>query len=59
MNPVLQTEFAFTARVTVSAPVAVGDGPEGLRRFVFLEYLKTAIYWVRFGITPWTKDTAI
>jgi hypothetical protein len=37
MNPTFQTEFAFTARVTVSAPVAVGDGPEGLRRFVAIE----------------------
>jgi hypothetical protein len=30
----LQTEYAFTARVAVAAPVTIGEGPEGLRRFV-------------------------
>ena len=37
MNPVLQTEYAFTARVAVAAPLVVGNGPEGLRRFVAIE----------------------
>jgi Protein of unknown function (DUF3237) len=32
--PTLETEFAFTARVSVAAPLVVGDGPEGLRRFI-------------------------
>jgi hypothetical protein len=36
-QPELQTEFAFTARVSVSSPVTVGNGPEGLRRFVAIE----------------------
>ena len=30
----LNTEFAFTARVAVASPVVVGNGPTGLRRFV-------------------------
>lgn len=30
----LQTEYAFTARVAVAAPTTIGEGPEGLRRFV-------------------------
>ena len=30
----LQTEYAFTARVAVAPPVTVGEGPQGLRRFV-------------------------
>jgi hypothetical protein len=30
----LNTEFAFTARVAVAPPVVVGNGPTGLRRFV-------------------------
>jgi hypothetical protein len=30
----LQTEYAFTARVAVAPPVTVGNGPQGLRRFV-------------------------
>jgi hypothetical protein len=33
----LATEFAFTARVSVAAPIVVGNGPEGLRRFVAIE----------------------
>ena len=33
-EPVLKTEFAFTARVSVASPVTIGNGPEGLRRFV-------------------------
>jgi hypothetical protein len=33
-QPVLHTEYAFTARVSVAPPVTVGSGPEGLRRFV-------------------------
>jgi hypothetical protein len=36
-QPELRTEFAFTARVSVAAPLTVGDGPEGLRRFVAIE----------------------
>jgi hypothetical protein len=36
-EPVLETEFAFTARVAVAPPITVGDGPEGLRRFVAIE----------------------
>jgi hypothetical protein len=35
--PDLKTEFAFTARVAVAAPTTIGDGPEGLRRFVAIE----------------------
>jgi hypothetical protein len=31
---VLKTEYAFTARVSVDSPTVVGNGPEGLRRFV-------------------------
>jgi uncharacterized SAM-binding protein YcdF (DUF218 family) len=49
----------------VSLPSCAGMKPslwpsngEGLRRFVFLEYLKTAVYCVRFGITPWTSKGA-
>lgn len=30
----LQTEYAFTARVAVAPPVTVGEGPQGLRRFI-------------------------
>ena len=30
----LQTEYAFTARVAVAPPLTVGEGPQGLRRFV-------------------------
>ena len=33
-QPELKTEYAFTARVAVSSPVTVGNGPEGLRRFI-------------------------
>jgi hypothetical protein len=33
----LETEYAFTARVTVARPITVGNGPEGLRRFVGIE----------------------
>ena len=33
----LKTEYAFTARVSVAQPVVVGNGPEGLRRFVAIE----------------------
>jgi Protein of unknown function (DUF3237) len=36
-EPVLKTEFAFTARVSVAPPVTIGNGPEGLRRFVAIE----------------------
>jgi len=32
--PVIETGFAFTARVAVAPPVVVGQGPDGLRRFV-------------------------
>lgn len=32
--PVLQSEFAFTARVSVAEPIVIGTGPEGLRRYV-------------------------
>jgi hypothetical protein len=34
MSPVLKTEFAFTAKVAVAPPIIIGNGPEGLRRFV-------------------------
>ena len=30
----LKTEYAFTARAAVAAPTTVGNGPEGLRRFI-------------------------
>ncbi len=30
----LQTEYAFTARVKVDAPIIIGQGAEGLRRYV-------------------------
>lgn len=33
-QPLLETEYAFTARVSVAPPITVGNGPEGLRRFV-------------------------
>jgi hypothetical protein len=33
-SPAFRTEFAFTARVSVAAPILVGQGPAGLRRFV-------------------------
>ncbi len=36
-QPELKTEYAFTARVAVSSPVTVGNGPEGLRRFIAIE----------------------
>jgi Protein of unknown function (DUF3237) len=36
-QPELATEFAFTARVALAPPVAIGDGPEGLRRFIPIE----------------------
>ncbi|MEP7246088.1 MAG: DUF3237 domain-containing protein [Gammaproteobacteria bacterium] len=36
-TPVLKTEYAFTVRATVGAPVVVGNGPEGLRRFIPIE----------------------
>jgi hypothetical protein len=36
-EPVLKTEFAFTARVAVAVPTTIGEGPEGLRRFVAIE----------------------
>jgi hypothetical protein len=32
--PAFCTEFAFTAHVSVAAPIVVGEGPAGLRRFV-------------------------
>jgi hypothetical protein len=32
--PDLKVEFAFTVRATLAPPVVVGQGPEGLRRFV-------------------------
>jgi len=32
--PVIRTEYAFTARVSVAAPFIIGTAPEGLRRFV-------------------------
>ena len=32
--PPIATEYAFTAEITLGAPVVVGQGPEGLRRFV-------------------------
>jgi len=32
--PELKLEYAFTVRATLSAPVVIGQGPEGLRRFV-------------------------
>jgi hypothetical protein len=30
----LKTEYAFTARVLLSPTIVIGDGPEGLRRYV-------------------------
>src|SRR5262245_45450249 len=33
-EPALTTRFAFTARVDVAAPTTIGEGPEGVRRFV-------------------------
>ena len=35
--PELDLEFAFTVRAALSPPVIVGEGPEGLRRFVPIE----------------------
>ena len=32
--PELNLEFAFTVRAALSPPIVVGQGPEGLRRFV-------------------------
>jgi hypothetical protein len=32
--PLIRTEYAFTARVSVAAPQVIAAGPEGLRRFV-------------------------
>lgn len=32
--PGLKSEYAFTARVTVAAPVIIGQGAEGLRRYI-------------------------
>jgi hypothetical protein len=32
--PELKTEYAFTVRARLDAPIVVGEGPEGLRRFV-------------------------
>jgi hypothetical protein len=34
MTPPLRTEYAFTARVSVGTAVIVGEGPQGLRRYV-------------------------
>ena len=31
---VLATEHAFTVRASLAAPLVVGEGPEGLRRFI-------------------------
>src|ERR1044071_9834005 len=36
-QPEPQTQYAFTARVKVAAPTTIGNGPEGLRRFVAIE----------------------
>ncbi len=33
-TPALKTEFAFTARVSVGPALVIGNGPEGLRRFI-------------------------
>jgi hypothetical protein len=33
-QPELRVEYAFTVRANLSAPIVVGEGPEGLRRFV-------------------------
>jgi hypothetical protein len=32
--PQIQTEYAFTVRAALAPPVAIGQGPEGLRRFI-------------------------
>ena len=32
--PTLKTEFAFTVRASVAPPIVIGNGPDGLRRFV-------------------------
>lgn len=32
--PLVRTEYAFTARVLVGAAIVVGQGPQGLRRYV-------------------------
>jgi hypothetical protein len=32
--PELNLEFAFTVRASLEAPVVIGNGPEGLRRFI-------------------------
>ena len=32
--PELKLEFAFTVRASLEAPLVIGNGPEGLRRFV-------------------------
>jgi hypothetical protein len=32
--PLIRTEYAFTARVSVAAPLAIAVAPEGLRHFV-------------------------
>jgi len=32
--PLIRTEYAFTARVSVAAPRVIAEAPEGLRRFV-------------------------
>jgi hypothetical protein len=33
-QPMFETEYAFTARASLAPPVTIGNGPEGLRRFV-------------------------
>jgi hypothetical protein len=32
--PPLRTEYAFTARVSVGAAIVIGQGPQGLRRYI-------------------------
>lgn len=32
--PELKHEYAFTVRASLEAPIVIGEGPEGLRRFV-------------------------
>jgi hypothetical protein len=36
MSPVpeLKVEYAFTVRATLAPPIVIGNGPEGLRRFI-------------------------
>jgi uncharacterized SAM-binding protein YcdF (DUF218 family) len=57
-NAAPEIQFISLPSCVAMKPTLWPSNAEGLRRFVFLEYLKTAVYCVRFGITPWTRNTA-